>query len=215
MNFPTVTQGMARSINVVPMQTWTLIWMMAGVTEKKRVDSENIKVYNCHFKKKMSEVTFPITPWMTSIYDMARNRFTHHEISSKGISGAEILFILVERVLIGLTDHDGAIQCWFAILKKRVFSVIFILSYVMWMIIVCIMSPSLKFYLLLLYKCECTAEVGWYKVYVEVRGQICGVNSPLFTIMCLLRTELGSPGLSLSSELVPYYCFLCIMTTFT
>lgn len=68
---------------------------------------------------------------MTSIYDMVQNHFTHqeiHEISSKGISGAEILFILVERVLIGLTDHDSAIQCWFAILKKRVFSAIFILS---------------------------------------------------------------------------------------
>lgn len=129
---------------------------------------------------------------------MVRNHFTHqeiHEISSKGISGAEILFILVERVLIGLADHDGAIQCWFAILKKRVFSVIFILSQVMWMIIVCIMHPSLKLYLLLLYKCECTAEAGCYKVYVEVRGQICGVNSPLFIIMCLLRTDLGSPGL--------------------
>lgn len=51
---------------------------------------------------------------MTPIYDMVRNHFTHqeiHEISSKGISGAEILFILVERVLIGLADHDGAIQC--------------------------------------------------------------------------------------------------------
>lgn len=65
----------------------------------------------------------------------------------------------------------------------------------MGMITVCIMCPSLKFYLLVLCKCECTAEVGCYKVYVEVRGQICGVSSPLFIIMCLLQTELGSPGL--------------------
>lgn len=52
---------------------------------------------------------------MTSISDMIQNNFTHqeiHEIFSNGVSGAEMLFVLVERVyLFAFLTMTGALRC--------------------------------------------------------------------------------------------------------
>lgn len=130
--------------------------------------------------KKPEVIYFSLSRWVTSISDMVQNNFTHqevHEISSKGVSGAEVLCILVDRAFICLPDHDWYYPTLICFLKKLVLWVGFTFSCAIQMIAVSIIPSFLKMYLLL-YVCV-HAEWGGAIKCVRVRWLICGVSFPL------------------------------------
>lgn len=78
---------------------------------------------------------------------MVQSNFTHqevHEISSKAVSGVEVLCILLDRAFICLPDHDWCYPMLICFLKKLVLWVGFTLSCAIQMIAVSVIPSFLK-----------------------------------------------------------------------
>lgn len=123
---------------------------------------------------------------------MVQSNFTHqevHEISSKGVSGAEVLRILVDRAFICLPDHDWCYPTLICFLKKA--GALARLSVFMCHTNDCsVYYPSLlKKTYLLLYVC---VHAEWGRCYKVCEGQVTNLWSQLslFCITWVIGIEL-------------------------
>jgi hypothetical protein len=138
---------------------WSLLeWWLGSLRRKKKVGAVKLGSIQMSLQTKKSYmIYFWLSWWMTSISDRVQNNCTHqeiHEISSKGIPEAEIVFLLVDRVFICLPDHDWCYSMMICFLEKMAFRLSFTFLYAIQMnsFYYCFL---LKNYFLLLCVCVC------------------------------------------------------------